>query len=661
MKGEMMRCLACIGFAVAAVCTVELAEADSCASMLVDVTKPPYCADNTGKTDCTKALVKALDDILIREVEAYEATIEKLKRLSDDGKADVYLGLEGSRIQGGQMKVVYPEREPPTRIVYFPKGTYLVSDTVTYSLKNLKARYYVVPYFDNCRNINFLGESRDETVIRLADNAPGFCSGGMKPLVSFVNNEKKLPRDKEVSNIAFMNFMRNLTLDCGKGNPDAVGVKFIASNIGRLENLTIRTDRGRCGVYTMCSTQGVFENLEISGFDYGLDVCNSVMIVIDGLDVTGVRRAGLFTGSAAINAVGIKVGDLPAAEFAEGRGRYYFRDRGLKLPDDRRGNHVYVEEASPALRAMRFPPRPETGSDYAIVDDFGARGDGTTDSAPAVQRAMNSGKSTVVFGSGEYLLNGKVKVPKGVRRIDFRFCSLATGIRLVGGEYDAAFEIAEDAAEPLTVESLDAWENFRGHIRLFKHAAKRDAVFRDIHLMSASMYFNTVPGSRVWFDNIFLTTGTYTQSDYIPGRGFVQVYNRIIPFEFHGQKVYGRQVNLERADVHVLNDGSDILFDCFRTEGSGTALRGVNGGRTRINLFNSGIGLKTVSRALFDLVDSDLELTGSRSFGFNRETEYNVIVNSVRAGKTERLAWDDVKVACGEHGRQIDFYTNKKK
>ena len=55
----------------------------------IDVTKPPYCADNTGKTDCTKVLVKVLDDILIREVEAYEGTVEKLKRLSDDGKTDV--------------------------------------------------------------------------------------------------------------------------------------------------------------------------------------------------------------------------------------------------------------------------------------------------------------------------------------------------------------------------------------------------------------------------------------------------------------------------------------------------------------------------------------------------------------------------------------------
>ena len=36
---------------------------------IIDVTKPPYCADNTGKKDCTEILRRVLDDILIREVE----------------------------------------------------------------------------------------------------------------------------------------------------------------------------------------------------------------------------------------------------------------------------------------------------------------------------------------------------------------------------------------------------------------------------------------------------------------------------------------------------------------------------------------------------------------------------------------------------------------
>ena len=31
--------------------------------IIVDVTKPPYCADNTGKVDCTDALRRAYNDI----------------------------------------------------------------------------------------------------------------------------------------------------------------------------------------------------------------------------------------------------------------------------------------------------------------------------------------------------------------------------------------------------------------------------------------------------------------------------------------------------------------------------------------------------------------------------------------------------------------------
>ena len=41
---------------------------------VIDVTKPPYCADNTGRVDCTEALHRAFDDILSREVEGILAS-----------------------------------------------------------------------------------------------------------------------------------------------------------------------------------------------------------------------------------------------------------------------------------------------------------------------------------------------------------------------------------------------------------------------------------------------------------------------------------------------------------------------------------------------------------------------------------------------------------
>lgn len=56
----------------------------------------------------------------------------------------------------------------------------------------------------------------------------------------------------------------------------------------------------------------------------------------------------------------------------------------------------------------------------------------------------------------------------------------------------------------------------------------------------------------------------------------------------------------------------------------------------------------------------ELELTGAVLFGFNAKSEYNVNVNSVRGGKAERLTWDDITVACGNHGRLLDFYANRK-
>ena len=45
---------------------------------LIDVTKPPYCADNTGKRDCTAILCRVLDDLLIREAEGIAQTAKKI-------------------------------------------------------------------------------------------------------------------------------------------------------------------------------------------------------------------------------------------------------------------------------------------------------------------------------------------------------------------------------------------------------------------------------------------------------------------------------------------------------------------------------------------------------------------------------------------------------
>ncbi len=635
-------------------------------SAIIDVTKPPYNIDNTGKTDCTETLIKILDDILIYQVEELQKTYDKLVELSYNKTEDAYIGIEGGRVENGNLTITFPENEPASKIIYFPKGEYLVSDTITYSLDNLKQKWYWVPNFENNRNIHFLGESREETVIRLADNSKGFCKGSEKPLISFSNNEIDVKRNQEFTNVAFMNTIEDITLDCGKGNEGVVGIKYVSSNCGRIENVDIKTENGYCGIYfTNGSSQGVFRNINISGFDYGIDVECSVMLIFDTIDVSKNKKSGIYTYSSTMHCDNIISGDIPAVEYkpcssdAKNRvgdsnaktisydenagGRYYFKDRDISLKNMNPNAIIYFDEGEQSGRLGGIPTnvRSENAEDWACVDDFGAVGDGVTDSTRAIRKAMESGKSVIIFGEGEYLINGKIKIPKTVKTVDFMFCSLACGIRLVGGEYDAAFEVSEDSEELLFIENLSAWEKYRGHIRLVKHAAKRDIVISDIHLMSASLYFNSVSGSKVYLDNIFLTTGTYTPNAWLPGKGFDAVYSRILPYEFHGQKVYGRQINPERAAIAMLNDGSEVYLDCFRTEGSGTALKCINGAKTVINLFNAGLGIKSAQNPLFENLDGELVIKGAVAFGCNASQEYNILVRHNVNGEIMDLKWDD--------------------
>lgn len=101
---------------------------------IVDVTKPPYNCDNTGKTDCTKALRAAIDDIFKEYYDAFCATVKKLDAMP--GK-EAWIGFEIRRVNGKRC-IVWPEKLPMSKIIYFPNGTYLVSDTISYSFEHFR-------------------------------------------------------------------------------------------------------------------------------------------------------------------------------------------------------------------------------------------------------------------------------------------------------------------------------------------------------------------------------------------------------------------------------------------------------------------------------------------------------------------------------------------
>ena len=113
---------------------------------IIDVTKAPYFADNTGKTDCTDALCRVFDDLLRRERDGIEKTRDDLLAISDNCSKDAYIGFE-ARVRNGFINVIFPEVVPPARIIYFPNGEYLVSDTVSYRAKDLYNIYKSKSYY----------------------------------------------------------------------------------------------------------------------------------------------------------------------------------------------------------------------------------------------------------------------------------------------------------------------------------------------------------------------------------------------------------------------------------------------------------------------------------------------------------------------------------
>lgn len=585
---------------------------------IVDVTKPPYNADNTGKTDCTKALIQVFDDLLIREIIGVKETYEKLQKMSDNGKNTVLDGFE-NRVYNSSCpevgtNVIYPEFVPSAKIIYFPAGTYLVSDTITYTFDNLKNIYLSEPYSELARGIHIMGESCENTVIKLADNSNGFEKGSKKPVVAFVN-------DYYVdSNVTQLNTIEDISIDCGNGNHGAYGIRYKSINSGRIQKMNITTGEGHCGILTFGTNASVVD-IRIDGFDYGMVLDETSVMVLDKIDVSGCKIAGINSGASYVACKKIDAGKIPTFEFRDGavsNGTYYFADKNITVKDTECNNTVYRETEPVLLRDTVIPEniRNTDAADWACVDDFGAVGDGKTDSTEAIQKAFNSGKEIIIFGEGHYFVNGEISIPKTVKTIDFMFCDFFSGEKLINNKNGALFVIDEDSDDVLFMENLYTFEQFYGHFRLIKHAAKRDLVMSDIHTQASAAYFNTVSGSKIYMDNCAATTGTYSYDCVLSHPGDYEDFCDAIPYEFHGQTVYGMQVNPERANIEILNDNSTILIDGFKVEGPGTAVKTINGGKTRINICTCGIGFDGATNALFETDNAHTELVGIRIADF---------------------------------------------
>jgi hypothetical protein len=156
-------------------------------------------------------------------------------------------GVKGDGITDDTQAILRAIRENlvgnPGPIIYFPSGTYLVSDRLDWRDKDGKWQAFMT----------FQGQNRNNTIIKLKDKAPGYTDSGNPKAVIFTAAffwESATAGGKDWTNLgeggtAFRNFIFDLTVDTGSGNPGAIGIDYLVNNVGSIRNVTIRSGDGQ--------------------------------------------------------------------------------------------------------------------------------------------------------------------------------------------------------------------------------------------------------------------------------------------------------------------------------------------------------------------------------------------------------------------------------
>jgi Pectate lyase superfamily protein len=486
------------------------------------------------------------------------------------------------------------------RTVYLPDGVYLIS----------------APLLKRYANGNFAsglmlqGQSQAHTVIRLVDRAPGFGDATQPRAVIFTTSKqldgtptsggKDYPRLGE-GNDAYMNFVEDLTVEIGSGNPGAIGIDYLANNIGAIRDVTVRApaDSGVIGLSMTRKWPGpaLIQRLTIQGFATGIATAQTEYgLTFDHIRLIDQRSVGLRNDQNALAIRDIEIRgparpivnagdrgflaiDGAALNRTSGRGDVVgaIDNAGMATLRDVRlaggeaplsgvleGRGQWKPTAPPAWlpRAADNPPTPQIPPEqWSSAARFGAAGDGAQDATGGLRRALASGAAVVYLPHGTYAISDAIDVPATVRRI----VGMNSTLKILAKRQPSfsrsggMLKIAS-SGQPLSIERLAFDNTDMGAQLALEVSGARDVVIQDVVSAGVTLLDRKQEGGRVFIEDVCC--------------GRMQIAG--------SRPVVARQLDTEGGGVRILNVGSPLQILGLKTEGISTIVENRQGAHTDI-------------------------------------------------------------------------------
>ena len=447
------------------------------------------------------------------------------------------------------------------------------------------------------------GESASNTVIRLRDHASGFGDAGA-PRGMIMTTAKLLDGSptsggkdythKGEGNDAYENFVEDLTIDAGAGNPGAIGIDYLANNIGAVRNVTVRAADGSGAIGIAMQRKWIgpalLQHVTVHGFATGIAVANTEYgITLDHVALAGQQRIGLENASNAVSAADLTI-DTPGEALANtapgglvvlAHSRLSGKtadggpltNHGAVLADDVRvsPNNAVLHGVFQGgdFRALPLPPlslpdAPAPPNDppasWVSVMRFATPSAGEPDITEALRRAMASGASTIYLPYGRYTITDGLSVPPTVRRIvGFNASITVKPERNPAFARDTGMFRVDQPGPALTIERVVFDMTNLGDQLAVQQTAERDLVFVTSSPPGTSLLQRGPGGGRAFIEDVCCNV-------HITG---------VAP-------VYARQLDTEGGGRRIVNDGSPLVVLGIETEGDCTVIENHQGAHSTI-------------------------------------------------------------------------------